>query len=64
MDEWLTTAEACTYLKVHRRTLYRMMEEGRLPFYRIAGGQRRIKREDLDALMVPGEAKNQRAAQG
>jgi len=45
---------------VSRRTLYRLMDEGTLPYYRITGTrQRRFKRSDLDQLMVleePGAA--------
>jgi excisionase family DNA binding protein len=56
MDEWLTTKEACKYLKIHRRTLYRMMEGGRLPYCYIAGsGRRRIRKADVDALLIPGQ---------
>jgi len=55
MDEWLTTKEASEYLKIHRRTLYRMMEDGRLPYRSILGSRRRrIRRADLDALLVEG----------
>jgi excisionase family DNA binding protein len=57
MDEWLTTKQACEYLKVHRRTLYRMMEDGRLPYRSIVRSRRRrIRKEDLDALLVLGES--------
>jgi excisionase family DNA binding protein len=53
-DEWLTTKEACKYLKIHRRTLYRMMGDGRLPFCYISGsGHRRIRKADVDALLIP-----------
>jgi excisionase family DNA binding protein len=55
MSEWLTTKEAAAYLKVTRRTLYRWMEEGRLRFYELASGRRRVRKEDLDALLTPGE---------
>lgn len=36
--EWLTIAEACRYLKVSRRTLYRYMDNGELPYFFIAAG--------------------------
>ena len=55
MDEWLTTKEASEYLKIHRRTLYRMMDDGRLPYRSILGsGRRRIRRADLEAVLVGG----------
>ena len=54
MTEWLTIKEACAYLKVTPRTLYRLMATGRLAYSHIAeAGRRRIKREDLEALLVP-----------
>ena len=60
MDEfegvyWLSVSEACKYLSVSKRTLYNYMNAGILPFYYIADTKtRRIKREDIDALMVRG----------
>jgi len=63
--EWLTIEEVCVYLKVNRRTLYRLMETGKLPYYQIAdGGRRRIRKEDVDALLVPGVGATQKTAQG
>lgn len=57
--------QAMQYLQVSRRTLYRLMDEGALPYYRMIGTrQRRFKRSDLDQLMVleepgaPDEADN------
>ena len=52
--EWLTITEACGVLKVSKRTLYTYMETGQLAFHQVGGsGHRRMKAEDLDALMVP-----------
>jgi len=64
MSEWLTTKEAAAYLKVTRRTLYRWMEEGRLPFFVMTSGRRRVRKEDLDALLTPGEAGGGSATEG
>lgn len=45
--------QAMEYLQISRTTLYRLMEQGTLPYYRIAGTrQRRFKRSDLDQLLV------------
>lgn len=59
-DRWMSIAEVMKYLGVSRATLYTYMNDGRLPFYYIKGtNQRRIKRSDVDALMIlgkPGEA--------
>ena len=46
--ELLTCEEAAQYLRLHCRTVYRFLEEGRLPGAGI-GRQRRILRADLDA---------------
>jgi len=52
---WLTIAEAARYLKVHRNSIYRWCQAGRLRFYELeTGGGRRFRREDLDALLQPG----------
>jgi len=53
VSEWLTIAEACEYLKVSRRTAYRWMENGEVPYFMIAAGSgvRRIRRGDLENLM-------------
>ena len=54
-DEWLTAAEAMAYLKVSKSTLYRLCAEGKLPYFLVGGsGDRRFKRSDLDAALVPG----------
>lgn len=55
-DRWLSLAEAGKYLGVSRGTLYTYMNDGRLPFYYIKGtNQRRIKKSDIDNLLVPGK---------
>jgi len=51
MPEWMTINEACTYLRVNPRTLYRLMREDRLPYHTMPSGRRRLLREDLDALL-------------
>ena len=56
--EWMTVKEACAYLKVDRRTLYRYMEMGKLLYHQLGGvGSRRFRKEDLDAFVVRGGSK-------
>ena len=51
-QEWFTPTEAATYLRVSRQTIYNYMEDGFLPYYQLkSGGGRRLRREDLDALL-------------
>jgi len=56
MEEWLKLKEAAAYLKVHRKTLYRYVKEGKLRQYQLGGtGRPRYRKQDLDALLVPRE---------
>ncbi|HEX2038161.1 MAG TPA: helix-turn-helix domain-containing protein [Acidimicrobiales bacterium] len=47
---WVSTAEASERLGVTLRTLYRLVDEGRLPAYKI-GRVIRIKEEDVEAFL-------------
>lgn len=50
--EWFTVEEAAEYLSVSRRTVYKLIHDGRLPAYLIGRERhRRFHKEDLD--MVP-----------
>ena len=57
-NEWLTIAEACEYLRVTRATLYRWAREGSLPLYKLGGRATRVKRPDLDQLLVEKDYSN------
>ena len=48
--EWMSTADAADYLGVQSRTLYRFIDEGRLPAYRF-GRVIRLQRDDVDAFV-------------
>ena len=49
----LTTGEACQILYVHCNTLRRWTERGLITAYRVGPrGDRRYKREDVDALII------------
>lgn len=49
--EWLSTATAAEMLGVQSRTLYRFIDEGRLPAYRF-GRVIRVMRADLEQFVV------------
>ena len=49
----LTLAEAATYLRVHPRTMTRLLRERQVPGVRI-GRQWRIRKTDLDAYFSAG----------
>lgn len=48
--EWVGTKEACTRLGVNLRTLYRFIDSGALPAYKM-GRVIRMKAEDLDVFL-------------
>ncbi|WP_349570254.1 helix-turn-helix domain-containing protein [Azotobacter salinestris] len=43
----LTLTEVAAYLRVTKRTLYRLAQEGQLPAFKL-GGTWRFRREELD----------------
>lgn len=47
MDELLTLEELAQYLKISKPTLYKMVENDRIPALKIAN-QWRFKKEDID----------------
>lgn len=49
-EAFLTTDEVLTYLKVNLRTVYRLVEAGKLPAVRV-GRQWRFRRRDIDAWL-------------
>jgi excisionase family DNA binding protein len=62
MQEWFTVDEAARYLRVSRRTIYKLSQEGRLPAYRIGKQRhRRFQRVDLDRVASPVEGASPKA---
>ena len=54
--EWFTVQEAAEYLRVSRRTIYKLTREGRLPAFRIGSERhRRFRKQDLDNALRPDE---------
>ncbi|HEX2386079.1 MAG TPA: helix-turn-helix domain-containing protein [Candidatus Binatia bacterium] len=54
MDEILTAIEAAELLKVHKRTVYRLAEEGVIPGTRI-GHRWRFSKKNILALVAKPE---------
>jgi excisionase family DNA binding protein len=48
----LTLSEAAAYLRVHRRTMTRLLQERQVPGVKI-GRQWRVRKADLDAYFTP-----------
>jgi excisionase family DNA binding protein len=49
--ESMTAERVCAYLRIHRSTLYRMIDDGRIPYSRI-GDQYRFSRETIDEWLL------------
>ncbi len=61
--EWFNPSEAAKYLGISRLSLYKLMDEGMLPYYTVKGIQkRRLKKQDLDALMQKGGTGKKKSA--
>ena len=53
IGEYLTVAEAAELLKVHKSTIWRWIESGSLPAYRVGRRGVRLKKEDLERSITP-----------
>lgn len=51
----LRLAEAAAKLSVHPETLRRWADEGKVPFVRTPGGERRFATADIDAVLAVEE---------
>lgn len=56
-EQYLRIGEAAAELHVHPETLRRWADEGKVPFVRTPGGERRFLRSVIDAALAPGGAK-------
>jgi excisionase family DNA binding protein len=51
---WLAAKEAMEYLRISKATFYRMVRDGRITAYQIAGtSEKRYQQEELDRLLTP-----------
>lgn len=55
--EYYTVSEAAALLNISRATIWRWIEAGKLPAYRLGPKNIRIKKEDLKAVIRPARAK-------
>ncbi len=56
VDQILTLKEVAAYLKLAKKTAYRLASEGKLPGFKV-GGSWRFKREDLEAWIEENKSK-------
>lgn len=52
-DEYISVAEAATQLKISQSTLWRWIDQGMLPAYRVGQRRVRLKKIDLTTLITP-----------
>ncbi len=50
-EEFYTLQEVADRLKVTYRTVYRWVQENRLPAYQIGAGSWRVRKEDLEEFL-------------
>lgn len=55
MKEVMTPTEAAEYLKLHIRTIYRLVKKNQIPCRKV-GGSWRFKKDTLDEWLSGGEA--------
>jgi excisionase family DNA binding protein len=53
---WLTVKELSAYLNLKKKTVYRLVETGQIPHYRI-NTLIRFKKEEIDSWMASKKAK-------
>jgi excisionase family DNA binding protein len=51
-QQWLDLSDAARFIGVHFTTLRRWADAGKAPCYRIAGGRRRFRRDELAAFLA------------
>lgn len=62
-SDYLTVAQAAALLQVDPSTIRRWIDQGRLPAYRVGTRQLRLRRADLDRLVVPDPRGSDEAAE-
>lgn len=55
----LTSGQVAKLFNVHPTTVMDWADKGLLPAFRTPGGQRRFRREDIDAFLLPSEHSEQ-----
>ena len=60
-EEYVTVAEAATLLQVSQSTIWRWIDQGNLPAYRVGQRRVRLKKTDLTNLITPARAQEKGA---
>jgi excisionase family DNA binding protein len=56
----ITPTQATKLLQCHLATVYRLMDDGTLPYWTVGKRRRRISEADVRALIKPGQPKRPR----
>jgi excisionase family DNA binding protein len=60
-SEIMSVSQACTFLAVHRNTLYKLISEGEIPAFRLSkGGRWKFRRTDLEDWLTDRQARSVR----
>jgi excisionase family DNA binding protein len=60
-SEIMSVNQACTFLAVHRNTLYKLISEGEIPAFRLTkGGRWKFRRTDLEDWLTDRKARSVR----
>ncbi len=62
-DRWLSVEEIADYLGVKRDTVYKWIERKKMPAHKV-GSLWKFKREEIDAWVRSGEARDRRTENG
>ncbi|MBM3337253.1 MAG: helix-turn-helix domain-containing protein [Betaproteobacteria bacterium] len=62
-DRWLSVEEIADYLGVKRDTVYKWIERKKMPAHKV-GSLWKFKREEIDAWVRSGEARDRRTEHG
>ena len=62
-DRWLSVEEIADYLGVKRDTVYKWIERKKMPAHKV-GSLWKFKREEIDAWVRSGEARDKRLQHG
>jgi len=49
-EEVLTTGEVCKFLKISRQTLYKLIEQGKIPGMKVGQGYKFLKSDLISSL--------------
>ena len=52
-QQWLTVMEVCREYNLSRQTIYDLCVKDKLPYYTVASGRRRFRRDEIEPVLAP-----------